>query len=98
GGLVYAGNVFKLNPIAGTSESLHDFFISDGWYPDAGLLMDSNNILYGTTLQGGFETTSSSEGTNGVIFNVATSGSFSVLYEFTGLIDGGEPAAPMIQV
>jgi uncharacterized repeat protein (TIGR03803 family) len=97
GGLVYAGNVFKLNPADGTSDSLHDFFISDGWYPDAGLLMGSNDILYGTTLNGGFETTSSSEGTNGLIFNISTSGLFNVQYEFTGTNDGSEPAAPLIQ-
>lgn len=50
------GSVFKLTPSGGnwTYTSLHDFTGgSDGANPDAGLILDSNGNLYGTTLAGG---------------------------------------------
>ena len=58
----------------------------DGAEPEAGLVQGSDSNFYGTTYSGG---------TNdwGTVFRVTTAGSFTNLYFFTGLYDGGEPAA-----
>src|SRR5208283_2961212 len=48
------GTVFQLNP-SGTETVLHSFANNgtDGFYPFAGLIMDANGNLYGTTNEGG---------------------------------------------
>jgi len=58
GGLYGDGVVFELSPNAGgewTETILHSFIDAgtDGWYPLAGLVIDSAGNLYGTTYNGG---------------------------------------------
>ena len=61
----------------------------DGAYSQAGLIMDAKGNLYGTTYEGG--------GSNaGVVFKVSSKGEETILYDFTGGADGGEPDSPLI--
>jgi uncharacterized repeat protein (TIGR03803 family) len=55
-GAHFSGSVFKLTPINGTwtYTSLHDFGVgNDGAYPEAGVTLDANGNIYGTTAVGG---------------------------------------------
>jgi uncharacterized repeat protein (TIGR03803 family) len=57
-----------------------------------GGLTDYNGVLVGTTVNGG-------HGVHGSIFQLnTTTGSYDVIYSFTGGSDGGGPAAGVIQV
>jgi len=83
------GTVFKLDP-SGNETILHSFSMgSDGGNPDSGLIMDAQGDLYGTTIFGGAQG-------NGTVFKVDPSGSETVLYSFTGGIDGSMPYAGLI--
>lgn len=56
----------------------------DGEYTDTELVMDASGNLYGTSVQGGTYG-------GGTVFEVTPSGVHTVLYNFTGGTDGGEP-------
>jgi uncharacterized repeat protein (TIGR03803 family) len=62
---------------------------TDGGNPAAGLVMDSSGNLYGTSSTGG----NSGAGT---VFEVSSTGAETVLYNFTGGADGGDPEASLI--
>jgi uncharacterized repeat protein (TIGR03803 family) len=91
GGSAGNGTVFKLNTDGTGFTTLHSFTVdsgapsytnSDGWEPDAGLIL-SGNTLCGTASGGG------SAG-NGTLFSVNTNGTgFTTLYSFTA--DSGAP-------
>jgi uncharacterized repeat protein (TIGR03803 family) len=95
GGAYGYGSVFKLapNPDGTWTESvLHSFSLKDGIVPTDSLVLDAKGNLYGTTKQYGptkFE--------EGVVFKLAPNpdGTWteSVLYNFTGRADGGNPGA-----
>lgn len=90
GGSTGNGTVFKLAP-DGTETVLYSFTGgSDGGTPVAGLIMDRAGNLYGTTYVGG-------AGAEGTVFKLAPDGSETVLYSFTGGIDGGQPVAGLDQ-
>lgn len=57
---------------------------ADGEYSDTELVMDSAGNLYGTSVQGGTYA-------SGTVFQVTPEGVHTVLYNFTGGADGGEP-------
>jgi uncharacterized repeat protein (TIGR03803 family) len=95
-----AGNLYSTTSVGGTSGNgvvfmldtsrketvLHRFAgdPSDGAYPQAGLIRDAAGNLYGTTTWGG------SFG-DGVVYKLDKAGKETVLYVFTGAIDGGDP-------
>lgn len=56
----------------------------DGEYADTDLIVDSAGNIYGTTVQGG-------RYGSGTVFELSPSGVHTVLYDFTGGADGGEP-------
>jgi uncharacterized repeat protein (TIGR03803 family) len=95
GGTHGFGIVFELVPGSGgyTESILYNFMgLSDGGGPQATLLMDSAGNLYGTANNGG------SFG-YGVAFELSpTSGGYteSVLYSFTGGVDGAGPWAGLL--
>jgi uncharacterized repeat protein (TIGR03803 family) len=64
GGQFNLGTVFELNGL-GSETVLHSFAgrkLSDGAYPEAGVIRDSNGNLYGTTSSGGLR--------NGIVFKL----------------------------
>lgn len=64
---------------------------TDGQGPLAGLVMDASGNLYGTTSGGG-------ESSHGTVFEFTSAGVETVLYNFTGLADGGDPEAALLLV
>lgn len=62
----------------------------DGSDSQASLIRDAAGNLYGTTERGG-------DNDSGVVFKLDTTGERTVLYSFTGGVDGGGPTAGLIQ-
>ena len=77
GGANGYGSVFKLTP-SGTETVLHSFASNgtDGVYPYAGLFMDTEGNLYGTTYQGGANG-------YGTVIKLTPSGTETVLHSFS---------------
>jgi uncharacterized repeat protein (TIGR03803 family) len=106
GGRRHPGTVFSLTPPATaggtwTPAVLHNFSFesTDGFNPEAGVVIGSGGVLYGTTTFGG----TSQDG--GAVFSVTPPASAggawteAVIYNFTGLIatsDGWDPAAGLL--
>jgi uncharacterized repeat protein (TIGR03803 family) len=95
GGANGGGTIFKLAP-NGTETVLYSFCAqsncTDGATPFAGLIMDAQGNLYGTTELGGTHG-------NGTVFKVPHGGTETVLYSFcaqTDCTDGGNPVAGLI--
>lgn len=87
-GVYGAGVVYKVDP-SGIETLLHTFTTGeDGGFPLAGLVLDKQGNLYGTTAGAGLDNA-------GVIFKVSPAGSEAVIYTFTGGADGGFPAAAL---
>jgi uncharacterized repeat protein (TIGR03803 family) len=88
GGTFGYGTIFEVSYGIGTV--LHSFALPDGASPTAGLVRDGKGNLYGTAIEGG----SSGYGT---VFKLDTSGTFTVLYNFTGgSSDGQSPYGGVI--
>ncbi|MGA8795825.1 MAG: choice-of-anchor tandem repeat GloVer-containing protein [Candidatus Cybelea sp.] len=91
------GVVFELTPAAKgrwKEKVLHSFFSSDslGFFPRAGLIVDANGNLYGSTSSGG--TYCSGSVGCGVVFELSPkNGEWTekVLYAFRGVTDGSGP-------
>jgi uncharacterized repeat protein (TIGR03803 family) len=97
GGLFGAGTIFELVAAGNYSETILYSFTgdSDGGFPLAGLILDSSGNLYGTASCGGYTTCSNGSGGAGLVFELSLSGTYSVLYPFTGENDGGNPVASL---
>jgi uncharacterized repeat protein (TIGR03803 family) len=91
GGNVGCGTVFVVSK-TGEEKVLHHFgdIAGDGCNSTAGLVRDSEGNLYGTTQFGG-------KYDAGTIFKLSPVGDETILYNFTGGSDGGNPPAAMIQ-
>jgi uncharacterized repeat protein (TIGR03803 family) len=93
--------VLKLNGTSFTFTSLHSFSGgADGANPTAGLIIDTNGNLYGTTTAGGNTSTGCANTLNtpgcGTVFRLKTDGSsFAVLYSFNGGVDAANPGAAL---
>jgi uncharacterized repeat protein (TIGR03803 family) len=87
GGAYSGGTVFKVTP-AGKETILHNFDANangDGGNPYAGMVMDANGNLYGTTFTGGHNG-------GGTVFKVTPSETETILYSFDpNGIDGYSP-------
>ncbi len=94
------GVVFKVDT-SGTETVLHAFNgIPDGALPQASLVLDSAGNFYGTTSEGGSngffgcEILKPAQSTGcGSVFKIDSTGKLSVLYSFSGSLDGGYPEA-----
>ena len=86
GGTNGYGTVFRID--TNGSETIFYFFGSsptDAQNPQAGLVQGSDGNLYGTTLYGGTNS-------NGTIFRISPSGTYTTLYQFgSSPTDGAEP-------
>ena len=90
GGDSNQGTIFTLTS-AGEEKVLYSFSGgADGRFPYAGLVLDSKGNLFGTTYLGG----TSGQGT---VFKLTTKGKETVLYNFTGGSDGGNPSAALLR-
>lgn len=91
GGAHSLGTVFKLVP-NGTETVLYSFGnqTGDGAYPAAGLLLDKQRNLYGTTVWGGSYDL-------GTVFKLAPEGAETLLYSFGSQpADGANPLAGLV--
>jgi uncharacterized repeat protein (TIGR03803 family) len=89
------GVLFKLS--ANDTESVLHLFDgqSDGLFPVAGLVRDSDGNLYGTTLNGGGST--ACKQACGIVFRVNQWGTETVLHRFAGGSSGGaNPHGPVV--
>jgi len=91
----YYGTVFELRPSSGswTEKTLYTFTGgADGGEPEGTISFDSVGNLYGTAAIGGYAK-------NGVAYELSPSSGVwteTVLYNFTGGVDGGEPYGGLI--
>ncbi len=95
GGANGQGVIFKLTP-GGTETVLYSFCAqagcADGSNPQAGVVVDANGNVYGTTVNGGANG-------KGTVFEVSAGGIQIVLYNFCamkGCMDGSSPQAGLI--
>jgi uncharacterized repeat protein (TIGR03803 family) len=91
GGAKDNGTAFKVDHRTGTETLLYSFGDPpDGQVPTGSLIFDSGGNLYGTTdAGGGFGW--------GTIFKLDSSGTETVLYNFTGGSDGASPTAGLLR-
>ena len=83
------GTVLKLSP-SGEETVVWEFQgYPDGAQPAAGVIMDGEGNLYGTTKEGG-------DFHAGTVFKISKNGFETVLYSFYGGSDGGNPVAPVV--
>jgi uncharacterized repeat protein (TIGR03803 family) len=85
------GAVFRLAP-DGTVTPLHCFNGSDGSGPGAGLVRDGGGSLFGTTGTGGPTGLATGATANGVVFKLASGGTYTVLHSFS--LSGAEGSTP----
>ena len=62
---------------------------ADGANPGAGVILDENGNIYGTTSTG--------KNSYGTVFKIDTKRKLSVLHTFTGLADGGQSGADLVR-
>ena len=72
---------------AQTFTDIYNFTETSGAYPYTGGIEDSAGNLYGTTAYGG-------SGSYGVVYKVSSSGTETVLYNFTGAQTDRNPSPP----
>jgi uncharacterized repeat protein (TIGR03803 family) len=86
GGNSGSGVLFRLDN-AGNETVLYSFSgKTDGQYPTGNLLRDSSGNIFSTTYDGG-----NAPNLTGTVFKLNPSGKETVLYNFTGAADGGNP-------
>jgi uncharacterized repeat protein (TIGR03803 family) len=82
------GTVFEIAP-NGTFTTLHNFGSTDGAYPYATLIQATNQVLYGSTANGGSNNA-------GVVFAITPGGDFTTIDSFDGT-DGATPFGALLQ-
>lgn len=92
------GTVFRLSP-SGRETILYSFTGTngDGKYPQGGLVRDTSGNLYGTTYGGGTSGAACSGYGCGTVFMLDSSGHETVLYSFSGGVDGATPEAGVVR-
>jgi uncharacterized repeat protein (TIGR03803 family) len=89
-GAGFVGSIFKATP-SGNVTTIYSFTGgSDGGFPQDHLVQGSDGSFYGVTLR-------TAAGGNGTIFKVDASGNFTLLYSFTGSLDGARPYGGLVQ-
>jgi len=92
------GTVFRLSP-AGKETVLYSFTGTngDGKYPQGGLVRDTSGNFYGTTFGGGTSGTACNNYGCGTVFMLDAAGTETVLYNFTGGVDGATPESGVVR-
>jgi len=96
GGANHWGTIFKIDT-AGKETILHNFDLRDGAWPYGKLLLGPTGNLYGTAYRGGNSGNHCDGMGCGVIFKLDPRGNLTVLYNFQGKTDGGNPFAGLIE-
>ena len=86
GGDAFNGTVFTMNA-AGETSTLYSFGATEGNGTTSGLLLAADGTFYGT--RGG--------GSGGILYQITTDGTFSVLHSFGQGLDGSGPVGNLIQ-
>lgn len=82
------GTLFRIRPDGTEFTKLHDFSGPNGAHPEAELIV-MDNVLYGTTNEGGASNV-------GTVFRINTDGSgFTILHSFGGM-DGSQPSRGVV--
>ena len=91
GGFFEYGNVFVMAP-SGKESVLHSFRNNgvDGYDPSSSLILDTEGNLYGVTQFGGAYN-------KGVVYKVDPAGNETILYTFTGGLDGAYPVGALVR-
>jgi uncharacterized repeat protein (TIGR03803 family) len=89
------GVVFMVD-MHGKETVLHTFSGTDGANPSAGLVRDAAGNFYGTTSNGGTGTVCFNASGCGTVFKLDPSGNETVLYSFSGGVDGSNPAFSLL--
>lgn len=84
------GTVFRLDPSNGREIVIHSFDGTNGSNPAGGVTLASNGNYYGTTQYGG------SAG-DGVLYEITSGGTYTVLHQFLGGGGGSSPYGPPIE-
>jgi uncharacterized repeat protein (TIGR03803 family) len=87
------GTVFKISP-GGVLKTLHNFDLTDGSHPAAGLMQGTDGRFYGSTSQGGAN--NSCTGGCGTVFKITAGGKLTTLHSFDST-DGAGPFAGLVQ-
>jgi uncharacterized repeat protein (TIGR03803 family) len=92
------GTVYKFSP-SGKETILYSFtgINGDGKYPQGELVRDSAGNLYGTTSGGGTSGTACDGYGCGTVFKLNAAGQETVLYNFSGGVDGATPEAGVVR-
>ncbi len=85
----FYGTLFKIST-NGAFTSLYSLNYTDGAYPFAGLILDSDGNFYGTTYSG-------ENANNGTVFRITPAGSITTLLAFDGFDDGAHPMTPVVE-
>ena len=88
---VGCGTVFKVD-LTGNETVVHAFTDGDGADPVTGVIRDAAGNLYGTTYEGGPGGLSGF----GTVFKVDSTGRETLLYQFTGGLDGAYPYGSLL--
>jgi uncharacterized repeat protein (TIGR03803 family) len=83
------GSVYRITP-EGNLQVVHNFSGTDIYNPAGTLLLGDGGNLYGTTRLGGNYQW-------GTLFKLGSDGNLSILYSFTGGMDGAWPYGPLVQ-
>lgn len=95
-GMQGCGVAFKISP-AGHETVIHSFTgEADGGQPLAGLTMDNDGNLYGTTAGGGNSGCAYTAVGCGVVFKIDSAYKLTVLYSFAGGSDSGVPECHLV--
>jgi uncharacterized repeat protein (TIGR03803 family) len=95
------GTIFKIDT-SGNETVLHRFAASgmEGINPEASLIRDKENNLYGTTIYGGVAISGRNGNRtrgSGTIFELQANGTFTVLHQFKGYpADGANPVSALV--
>ncbi len=90
GGTAGFGVVFKQRTAGSGNVVLHNFSGPDGEGPQGGVLLAQDGNYYGSAVSGGTYG-------YGVLFKITSSGTLTVLYNFSNGSDGSYPTSPPIQ-
>jgi len=95
GGSFDYGTIFAIDS-HGKESVPHSFWGGDGLAPWAGLIQDRAGNFYGTTYDGGTLEGGECVHGCGTVFKLDPAGKLTVLYAFTGGMDGGQPEAGLV--